>query len=64
MIEKWLQYGNKRRGAVYRLTDFFSLFYFKFLADNLSHDDEWWSNHLDSGNVFDWMGSSFEPLSA
>ena len=41
MIEKWLQYGNKRRGAVYRLTDFFSLFYFKFLADNLSHDDEW-----------------------
>lgn len=48
MIEKWLQYGNKRRGAVYRLTDFFSLFYFKFLADNLSHDDEWWSNHLDS----------------
>lgn len=60
MIEKWLQYGNKRRGAVYRLTDFFSLFYFKFLADNLSHDDEWWSNHLDSGNVFDWMGSSFE----
>ena len=38
MIEKWLQYGNKRRGAVYRLTDFFSLFYFKFLADNLSHD--------------------------
>ena len=60
MIEKWLQYGNKRRGAVYRLTDFFSLFYFRFLADNLSHDDEWWSNHCDSGRVFDWMGSSFE----
>lgn len=37
MIEKWLQYGNKRRDAVYRLTDFFSLFYFKFLANNLSH---------------------------
>ena len=38
---------------------FFSLFYFRFLADNLSHDDEWWSNHRDSGRVFDWMGSSF-----
>lgn len=60
MIEKWLQYGNKRRDAVYRLTDFFSLFYFKFLANNLSHDNEWWSNHLNSGVIFDWMGNSFE----
>ncbi len=60
MIEKWLQYGNKRRGAVYRLTDFFSLFYFKFLYKNISHDDEWWSNHLESGEIYDWMGNSFE----
>ena len=60
IIEKWLQYGNKRRGAVYRLTDFFSLFYFRFLADNLSHDNEWWNNHRDSGRIFDWMGNSFE----
>ncbi|MCD8291104.1 MAG: ATP-binding protein, partial [Prevotella sp.] len=60
MIERWNQYGNKRRGAVYRLIDFFSLFYFKFLANNFSHDEEWWSNHLNSGAVFDWMGNSFE----
>lgn len=62
MIEKWQQYGNKRRGAVYRLTDFFSLFYFRFLQDNLSHDEDWWSNHFDSGAVYDWMGSSFELI--
>ena len=60
MIERWLQYGNKRRGAVYRLTDFYSLFYFRFIANNLSHDDEWWSNHRDSGAIYDWMGHSFE----
>lgn len=62
IIEKWLQYGHKRRDAVYRLTDFFSLFYFKFLANNLSHDDEWWSNHFNSGTVFDWMGNCFELI--
>lgn len=60
IIEKWHQYGNKRRGAVYRLTDFFSLFYFKFLSGNLSHDHEWWSHHRDSGIIFDWLGNSFE----
>lgn len=62
ILDKWLQYGNKRRDAVYKLTDFFSLFYFKFLANNLSHDDEWWSKHLNSGIVFDWMGSCFELI--
>lgn len=60
MIEKWLQYGNKRRGAVYRLTDFYSLFYLRFISNNLSRDDEWWCNHINSGIVFDWMGHSFE----
>lgn len=62
MIDKWLQYGSKRRDAVYKLTDFFSLFYFKFLANNLSHDYEWWSNNLNSGVIFDWMGRSFELI--
>ncbi len=62
MIEKWLQYGNKRRGAVYRLTDFFSLFYFMFLKNDLSHDEDWWTNHFDSGTVYDWMGKSFELI--
>lgn len=50
------------RDAVYKLRDFFSLFYFKFLANNLSHDDGWWSNHLCSETVFDWMGSCFELI--
>ena len=62
MIEKWLQYGNKRRGAVYRLTDFYSSFYLRFLSNNLTHDDEWWSNHFDSGTVYDWMGYCFELI--
>lgn len=62
MIEKWGQYGNKRREAIYKLTDFFSLFYFKFLANNLSHDDEWWSNHMNTGTSYDWMGNCFELI--
>ncbi len=60
MVEKWFQYGHKRRGAVYKLTDFFTLFYFRFMADNLSRDDDWWSNHLQSGDVYEWAGNSFE----
>lgn len=62
MIEMWQQYRNKRRDAVFRLTDFFSMFFFKFVANNLSHDDDWWSNHQNSGALFDWMGSCFELI--
>ncbi len=60
IIEPWVQYGNKRRGTVYRLTDFFTLFYYKFVATNHSKDDKWWSNHLDSRAIAAWMGIAFE----
>ncbi|MCC8114377.1 MAG: ATP-binding protein [Bacteroidales bacterium] len=60
IVERWLQYGHKRRGTIYRLTDFYSLFYFKFLHANLSHDEDWWTNNINSGSLSDWQGKSFE----
>jgi hypothetical protein len=54
------QYGNKRRQCLYRLTDYYTLFYYKFLEGNNTKDDNWWSNNLDSHSVLSWMGLSFE----
>jgi hypothetical protein len=56
------QYGNKRRESLYRLTDYFTLFYYKFLEDNNSKDDRWWSNNMDSHSVLAWMGFSYELI--
>lgn len=60
IIEAWNQYGTKRRGTIYRLIDFYTIFYYKFVADNLSKDPTWWSDNLDSQSVTAWMGNCFE----
>lgn len=61
-IEKWPQYGNKKREEVYRLSDFYTLFYYKFLDDNDIREDDWWSKNQDSPYVLSWMGTSFEKI--
>ncbi|MCC8118745.1 MAG: ATP-binding protein [Bacteroidales bacterium] len=62
IIERWQQYGNKSRGTIYRLTDFFTIFYFKFLAENLSKNENWWSDNINSNFMSDWMGYAFEVI--
>ncbi|MCD8210871.1 MAG: AAA family ATPase [Prevotella sp.] len=58
-IEGWSQFGNKKRNKVYRLIDFYTLFYFKFLENN-TKDEKWWTNNLFSHSVEEWMGISFQ----
>ena len=45
---------------MFRLTDFFTLFYYKFIEPNNTKDERWWSNNIDSRSVLSWMGPSFE----
>ena len=53
-------YDCKKRAAVYKLTDFFTLFYYKFGAMFDSKNPKWWSQNLRSQSVLSWMGLSFE----
>lgn len=59
-IEKWTQYGNKKREAQYRIIDFYTIFYYKFVAPNNYKDDHWWSDNINSRSVTSWMGNAFE----
>ena len=61
-ITRLSQYGNKTRDSLFRLTDFFTLFYYKFIEPNNTKDEQWWSNNLDSRSVSAWMGLSFELI--
>ena len=45
---------------VYRLVDFYTLFYFKFIAEKHKLDGQWWSHHLDDAGIRSWQGLSFE----
>ena len=62
MIERWQTFGKKKRGVIYKLTDFYTLFYYKFVASNLSKDEHWWTNNLNSRSIMSWMGNAFELI--
>ena len=62
-IMKFSYFGKKSRDSLYRLADFYTLFYFKYIEPNKeSHDEHWWSHHHDSHSVESWQGLSFELL--
>ena len=61
-IDKSAMFGNKSKEVIYRLVDFYTLFYFKMIDNNLSRDEEWWTHHLDSRQIYAWMGLTFETI--
>ena len=54
-IENFELFGKKNT-LVYRLVDFYTLFYFKFIANRHNKDTEWWSHNLDDAGIRAWMG--------
>ena len=62
-ILRYSQFGNKTKGAIYRLVDFYTLFYYRFIDGFNAQDEEWWSHNFQSPAVEAWEGLSFELLS-
>lgn len=61
-ILRYSQFGNKSKGAIYRLVDFYTLFYFRFIDGFNTQDENWWSHNYQSPSVESWQGLSFELL--
>lgn len=60
-IDKMEIFGRESN-MVYRLVDFYTLFYFKFIADKHKLDEQWWSHHLDDAGIRSWQGLCFELI--
>ena len=56
-------YGKKSNNTIYKLTDFYTLFYIKYIETyKNTYDDQWWHHHSDSHSVESWQGLTFELL--
>lgn len=60
-ISKRKVYG-KKESYIYRLTDYYTLFYYNFISTVSEGNDEWWCNNIDSAGVLNWLGHSFELI--
>jgi len=61
-IAKWSQYGNKKKEAVYRLVDFYTLFYYRFIDTDNDRDSGLWTHNLKTPAMQSWMGLTFELI--
>lgn len=62
-VMKFKYYGKKTQDCIYKLSDFYTLFYLKYIEPNKdSFDEQWWYNHSKSHSVEAWQGLSFELL--
>ncbi len=55
-------YGTKKYNALYRLMDNFSLFYLKFMKENKTDDEEFWTHNYTSPIRYSWCGLAFERV--
>jgi uncharacterized protein len=61
-IRRYHTFGKNTRDALYQLTDFYSLFYLKFIKSNSVLDADFWLSSLDNPEVRAWSGYAFEQV--
>lgn len=61
-INAYVQFGNKNKLTLYRLSDFYTLFYFRYVENNHSRDEHYWQHHFMDRSVEAWEGFTFEEV--
>ena len=61
-IQKYPAFGKSNRYVLYQLTDFYSLFYLKFIKNSSDLDKDFWLNSLDHPEIRTWSGYAFEQV--
>ncbi len=62
-IMKFKYFGKKSKDRIYRICDFYTIFYYKFIEPNLdNYDENWWQRNGNSRSVESWQGFAFELL--
>ncbi len=61
-IEKYADFTKTKNCMVYRLVDPFTLFWLKYVDENNTKDEYFWTNLVDDGGRRAWSGHAFEML--
>ena len=61
-VRPYNYYGNKKRYTTYQLSDYYTLFYLRFLKNHYGNDEHFWTNTLDNHSRRAWAGYAFEQV--
>ena len=55
-------FGKRKKGLVYQLADYFSMFYMRFIKEHYGRDEHYWSRTIDLPTRRSWGGFMFEQI--
>lgn len=61
-VRKYAFYGRKTKEMLYQLSDYYTMFYFRFIREGFGKDEHFWSNTLDNPARRAWAGLTFEQV--
>ena len=61
-VERFVDFTKAKNGSYYYLKDPFTLFYSRFMKDNYTKDDYFWTNYAEDGGHRAWCGYAFGQL--
>ena len=61
-IERYTDFTKAKNNAYYYLKDPFSLFYLRYMQNNDTKDEYFWTNYTEDGGHRAWSGYAFEQL--
>ena len=59
-VERFADFTKPKNDAIYYLKDPFTLFYLRYMENNHSKDEYFWTNYLEDGGHRAWCGYAFE----
>ena len=60
-IRRYTVSGKRKKGSIYQLIDFFTLFYYTFMTERPT-EEHFWSNQINTPRMNTWLGLSFERV--
>ena len=61
-IRKYAPFGAIKKNTIYQLIDNYILFYYKFVHNNNTQDERFWTNQINTGIQNSWQGLAFERV--
>ena len=61
-ITSFQKFGFKKTNLVYSISDFYTLFYFRFIMKSGKYEPNMWLNNIDSPAFRAWSGFAFEQI--
>ena len=61
-VQAYAYFGSSKKNTLYRLSDFYTLFYNRFVREHYGKDPDYWTHTLTSPTHNTWAGLAFENL--